>query len=145
MSESIFEWLKFRPLKPCPKCGKSVKAQWISGMGEKLVTEFGHPFLGKAGWYIVCDCGTMFEPLGYPTTASRQKTVLRRLERRWNQEASQRDEACDHEWVYDGSQFDTTYLRCHLCGAIRIAMPGEKASLVTKELLIRHDGKDGDV
>lgn len=54
-------------------------------------------------------------------------------------------ERCPHVWVYDHRQFDDVFLRCPRCGMVRIAMPGETAARVYRELKIRHDEKDGDV
>jgi hypothetical protein len=54
-------------------------------------------------------------------------------------------EQCHHVWVYDHRGFDDVWLRCPRCGMIRMAMPGETCHIVSRELKIRHDGKDGDV
>lgn len=54
-------------------------------------------------------------------------------------------ESCSHVWVYDHTDHDTVFLRCPYCGMVRIAMPGEVAARVSRELRIRHDDKDGDV
>lgn len=56
-----------------------------------------------------------------------------------------RMESCSHVWEYYTQTFDDVFLRCPRCGMVRIAMPGETAARVSRELLIRHDGKDGDV
>lgn len=55
-------------------------------------------------------------------------------------------ENCSHAWVYShcGTN-DDVYLRCPYCGMERLAMPGETAHLVNRELKIRHDNVDGDV
>lgn len=60
-------------------------------------------------------------------------------------EQEQLMENCPHVWVYDHQYNDDVFLRCPRCGMVRIAMPGETAARVSRELLIRHDGKDGDV
>ena len=52
---------------------------------------------------------------------------------------------CSHVWVYDHTQFEDVYMRCPRCGLVRIAYPGETVAMVSRELKIRHDEKDGDV
>lgn len=54
-------------------------------------------------------------------------------------------ELCSHVWVYDHADHDTVYLRCVWCNMVRIAMPGEPCQMVSRELKIRHDDRDGDV
>lgn len=56
-----------------------------------------------------------------------------------------RMDTCSHVWVYDHCEHDTVFMRCPYCNMVRMAMPGETAHLVNRELQIRHDDKDGDV
>lgn len=58
---------------------------------------------------------------------------------------SEKTDSCPHDWEYYTKTFDDVFLRCSMCGMVRIAKPGEITYLVSRELLIRHDGKDGDV
>ena len=54
-------------------------------------------------------------------------------------------ENCSHAWVFDHIKNEEVFLRCPRCGMLRPAYPGEPAARVSRELRIRHDGKDGDV
>lgn len=54
-------------------------------------------------------------------------------------------ENCQHVWVYDHRDYETLYVKCPRCGMVRPTYPGEVAARVSRELKIRHDGKDGDV
>lgn len=57
----------------------------------------------------------------------------------------EKQETCQHVWIYDHADFDNVFLRCPRCGMIRVAYPGETCHVVSRELHIRHDGRDGDV
>lgn len=80
-----------RPLKPCRKCGDEVEAKWICAYGKQLAKVAHHPFDGRAGWYVTCQCGTMFVPLGNYADAEHQKRALRKLEREWNKRQEEPD------------------------------------------------------
>ena len=54
-------------------------------------------------------------------------------------------EPCQHIWIYDHSDLGVLYMRCQRCKQIRPSVPGEEAARISRELHIRHDGKDGDV
>ena len=84
MSDHEMDWLHKRPLKPCRKCGLPVTAKWIAGYGEKLRKIAPHPFGGRAGWYVTCECGAWFWPIGNACDGEKQLRVLRKLEREWN-------------------------------------------------------------
>ena len=84
MSDTDFDGLHKRPLKPCPVCGLKVEAKWIAGYGPMLAQIAPHPFGGQAGWYVTCKCGAWFWPMGNRRDAERQLQVLRKLEREWN-------------------------------------------------------------
>lgn len=58
---------------------------------------------------------------------------------------NEKQEFCQHVWIYDHASFDDVFLRCPRCGMIRVAYPGETAVRVAQGLKIRHDGRDGDV
>lgn len=60
-------------------------------------------------------------------------------------EQKKKMENCFHAWIYDNTEHETVYMRCPYCNMLRMAMPGEPVHLVSKELRIRYDDKDGDI
>ena len=58
-------------------------------------------------------------------------------------EYEKRIENCKHVWVYGGTSFDDTFMRCPYCGFVRLAMPGETAHLINREMKTGPDRKEG--
>lgn len=52
---------------------------------------------------------------------------------------------CQHAWQYEGESFGDRFVRCANCGMVRMAMPWETVHLVSRDLKIRYDDKDGDI
>lgn len=75
-------------LKSCPKCGSSVEIKWIAGLSRSLVEKIGHPFNGRASWYIWCpECGNAMDmPVKRPS-AQEQDKVKKQLIKAWNRMA----------------------------------------------------------
>lgn len=59
-------------------------------------------------------------------------------------EQEKKMQECQHAWQYEGESFGDRFVRCPLCGMVRIALPWETVYMVSKELRIRHDGEEGD-
>ena len=60
-------------------------------------------------------------------------------------EEEKKMQECPHAWQYDGESFGDRFFRCARCGMVRLAMPWETVHMVSKELKIRYDDKDGDI
>ena len=72
-------------LKPCPKCGSPVELKWIAGMSRSLVELFGHPFNGRASWYIWCtECGNRLDMPVTKPSGQEQDRVKKKIIREWN-------------------------------------------------------------